>query len=206
MNVRRGGIWLEDNILTISNKMPKLEPGQRFILGIDGLSRSGKTTLTKKLVTHLQDKQIPVCLFHMDDYIVEKRKRYNTGYEAWYEYYHLQWDVTWLKENFFQQLKQSKELRLLTYDDGSDTQRLEVNKIPNTCVILIEGVFLQRSDWRRFFDSIIYLESSREKRFARESEDTQRNIEKLQNRYWKAEDYYLEVETPLAQATFIIQN
>ena len=206
MNIRRGGIFLEDKILSITNKIPKLEHNQRFILGIDGLSRSGKTTLTKKLVTHLQYKNIPVCLFHIDNYIVEKRKRYNTGYEEWFEYYNLQWDVTWLKGNLFQQLKHSNELRLLTYDDGSDTHRLEITEIPDTCVIIIEGVFLQRKDWRNYFDSIIYLESSRENRFARESEATQRNMEKLQNRYWKAEDYYLEVETPLAQATLVIQN
>ena len=198
--------FLEDKILNITNKIPKLEQGQRIILGIDGLSRSGKTTLTKKLVKHLQDKNIQVCLFHIDDYIVEKKKRYNTGYEEWYEYYNLQWDVRSLKENLFQQLKQSKELRLLTYNYGSDTQRFEITEIPNTCVIIIEGVFLQRKDWRNFYDIIIYLESSREMRFNRESEATQSNIEKLQNRYWKAEDYYLEVETPLSQATLVIQN
>jgi uridine kinase len=206
MNIRRGGICLEDKILNITNKIPKLEQGQRIILGIDGLSRSGKTTLTKKVVQHLKDKNIPVCLFHIDDYIVEKKKRYNTGYEEWYEYYNLQWDIKWLKENLFQQLKKSKELQLFTYDYGSDTQRLEITEIPDTGVIIIEGVFLQRKDWRNFYDIIIYLDCSREMRFNRESEATQSNIEKLQNRYWKAEDYYTEVETPLAQATLVIQN
>lgn len=206
MNIRRGGICLEDKILNITNKIPKLEQGQRIILGIDGLSRSGKTTLTKKVAQHLKDKNIPVCLFHIDDYIVEKKKRYDTGYEEWYEYYSLQWNVKWLKENLFQQIKKSKELQLLTYDYGSDTQRLEITEIPDTCVIIIEGVFLQRKDWRNFYDIIIYLDCSREMRFNRESEATQSNIEKLQNRYWKAEDYYMEVETPLAQATLVIQN
>ena len=206
MNIRRGGVCLEDKILNITNKIPKLEQGQRIILGIDGLSRSGKTTLTNKVVQHLKDKNIPVCLFHIDDYIVEKKERYETGYEKWYEYYNLQWNVKWLKENLFQQLKKSKELQLLTYDYGSDTQRLEITEIPDTCVIIIEGVFLQRKDWRNFYDIIIYLESSREMRFNRESEATQSNIEKLQNRYWKAEDYYMKVETPLAQATLVIQN
>ena len=197
---------MEDKILNITNKIPKLEQGQRIILGIDGLSRSGKTTLTKKVAQHLKDKNIPVCLFHIDDYIVEKKKRYDTGYEEWYEYYSLQWNVKWLKENLFQQIKKSKELQLLTYDYGSDTQRLEITEIPDTCVIIIEGVFLQRKDWRNFYDIIIYLDCSREMRFNRESEATQSNIEKLQNRYWKAEDYYMEVETPLAQATLVIQN
>ncbi len=197
---------MEHNILKIINKIPKLEKGQRIVLGIDGLSRSGKTTLTKKVVQHLQEKNISVCLFHIDDYIVEKKRRYNTGYEEWHEYYNLQWDVNWLKENLFQKLKKSNELQLLTYDYSSDTQKLEIIEIPDTCIIVIEGVFLQRKDWRNFYDIIIYLDSSREMRFNRESQATKNNIEKFQNRYWKAENHYMEVETPLAQADIVIRN
>ncbi|WP_449619887.1 kinase [Robertmurraya sp. Marseille-Q9965] len=198
---------MEHNILNIVNKIHRFEQGQqRIVLGIDGLSRSGKTTLTKKVVQHLQEENISVCLFHIDDYIVEKKRRYNTGFEEWIEYYKLQWDVRWLKENLFQKLKKSNELKLLTYDYDSDTQKLEMTEIPDTCVIIIEGVFLQRKDWREFYDIMIYLESSREIRFSRESESTKRNIEKFQSRYWKAEDYYLEVETPLEQADLVIQN
>jgi uridine kinase len=200
------GMYLEDKILNIANKIPNLEQNQRIVVGIDGLRRSGKTTLTNKLVQYLQEKNISVCLFHIDDYIVERKRRYNTGYEEWYEYYNLQWDVNWLTDHFFAKLKKSKELPLLTYDCDSDTQKLEINKIPDTCVIIIEGVFLQRKEWRNFYDSIIYLDSSREKRFNRESEDTQSNIEKFQNRYWKAEDYYIAAESPLAQAHLVIQN
>jgi uridine kinase len=92
---------LENQTLNIANIIPKLEQGKRIVLGIDGLSRSGKTTLTKKVVQHLQEKYISVCLFHIDDYIVERKERYNTGYEEWYEYYNLQWDVKWLKDNLF---------------------------------------------------------------------------------------------------------
>jgi uridine kinase len=200
------GMYLEDKILNIANKILKLEQNHRIVVGIDGLSRSGKTTLTNKIEQYLQEKNISVCLFHIDDYIVERKRRYNTGYEEWYEYYNLQWDVNWLTDHLFAKLKKSKELQLLTYDCDSDTQKLKINKIPDTCVIIIEGVFLQRKEWRHFYDSIIYLDSSREKRFNRESEDTQSNIEKFQNRYWKAEDYYIEAETPLAQASLVIQN
>ncbi|WP_078380731.1 kinase [Sutcliffiella halmapala] len=197
---------MEDKILNIAKLIPKLEQGQRIVLGLDGLSRSGKTTLTKKVEKYLQEKNISFHLLHIDDYIVERKRRYNTGYEEWYEYYNLQWDVKYLKDNLFVNLKNSNEIQLLTYDYGSDTQRLEITKIPDTCVIIIEGVFLQRKEWRNFYDIIIFLESSRQKRFNRESEAIQSNIEKFQNRYWKAEDYYMEVETPLTQANLVIQN
>ncbi|WP_114746804.1 kinase [Falsibacillus pallidus] len=186
--------------------IPTLEHGQRFILGIDGLSRSGKTTLTEKIVQELRDRNVSVCLFHIDDYIVERKKRYNTGFDEWHEYYHLQWDVKWLEENLYAKLRDADELQLLKYEDVSDAQKLVTIQLPDTCLIIIEGVFLQRKEWRHFYNRVIYVDCPREKRFSRESEETQRKIEKFQKRYWKAEDYYVEAENPLVQADVVIQN
>ncbi|WP_435368109.1 kinase [Neobacillus niacini] len=197
---------MEDKILNIFKKIPKVKKGQRLVLGIDGLSRSGKTTFVKKVKRFLQEKNVLVYIFHIDDYIVERKRRYNTAYEEWYEYYHLQWDVEWLKDNLFKPIKTDKELNLLTYDNHSDTQNLLVVKVPDTCLIIIEGVFLQRREWRSFYDYMIYLDCPREKRFNRESDVTQNNIEKFRNRYWKAEEYYLETEFPKKQADLVFRN
>ncbi len=38
------------------------EEGKRLIVGIDGLSRSGKTTFAKKLVENQREKAIPVLV------------------------------------------------------------------------------------------------------------------------------------------------
>ncbi|WP_433751096.1 kinase [Falsibacillus pallidus] len=195
-----------DNLSKIMSTIPSLEHGQRFVLGIDGLSRSGKTTLTNKVVQQLRERNVVVFLFHIDDYIVERKKRYDTRFDEWHEYYHLQWDVKWLSDHFFAKLKNADELQLLMYVDASDAQKLVATQLPETCVIIIEGVFLQRKEWRHFYDVVIFVDCPREKRFSRESEDTQGKIEKFQHRYWKAEDYYIEAENPLVEADLVIQN
>lgn len=189
----------------ILREIARIEAGQRYILGVDGLSRSGKTTLVAKLKQYFLEENIAVFVFHIDDYIVERKRRYNTDYEQWHEYYHLQWDVEWLKENFFKQLSCGEILSLSTYDDLSDTHDLQEIKTPKTGLIIVEGVFLQRKEWRSYFDYIIYLDCPRETRFKREKEETQQDIEKFRHRYWKAEDYYLETELPLEKADLIIQ-
>ncbi|MCM3666369.1 kinase [Mesobacillus subterraneus] len=199
-------MYLENKLLAILKVIPEMEQGQRFILGIDGLSRSGKTTLVKKVEDYLREKNVSVCIFHLDDYIVERKRRYNTTYDEWYEYYYLQWDVEWLKDNLFKELKVAKELHLLQYDCNSDTQQLQVVEMPDTCLIIIEGVFLQRSEWRVFFDYLIYLDSARDRRLKRESAVTQKNISKFKMRYWKAEDYYIETVSPIEQANLVILN
>jgi len=185
--------------------IPKPANGERLIIGIDGLSRSGKTTFVHNIENYLLEEKIPVHIFHIDDYIVEKKRRYHTGHQEWHEYYYLQWDVEWIKENLLKQLKDSKELRLLTYDPDQDMQIEQMVSIPDTCFILLEGVFLQRTEWRSFFDFMIYLDCSREKRFARESLETQQKLDKFKNRYWKAEDFYLDSLKPQEQADFVWQ-
>lgn len=54
---------------------------KRLVLGIDGLSRSGKTTFVAELMSRMSQYQKPICIFHIDDHIVERKKRYDTEYE-----------------------------------------------------------------------------------------------------------------------------
>lgn len=147
-----------------------------------------------------------VCVFHMDDHIVERKKRYSTGYAEWFEYYNLQWDVLWLKENLFKKLTGFKQLFLPIYNNETDTQIIQQISLPDNCVVIVEGIFLQRKDWKGYFDYIVYLDCPRKKRFDHESNSTQKNMEEFRNRYWKAEEYYLITESPIEQADVIIKT
>jgi uridine kinase len=182
----------------------RLHAGGRLIVGIDGLSRSGKTTLVRRLQRKLVQNGKKVCVFHLDDHIVERNKRYDTGCEPWYEYYALQWDVSNLKEQLFSKVREANRLTLPFYDEERDTCFQKTVEMERECIVLIEGVFLQRSEWRSFFDFVAYLDCPRDVRFRRESEAVQRNIEKLVTRYWKAEDYYIKTVEPASKADIVI--
>ncbi|MDX8360742.1 kinase [Cytobacillus sp. IB215316] len=197
---------MDHSVNSLIQLLTTTEYNNRFIIGIDGLSRSGKTTLVSKLSHHLQELNIPYHIFHIDDHIVERKNRYNTGQEEWYEYYHLQWNKAWLKEHFFKQLKHATELNLPYYEGDSDSCNVRSISLPKNCVIIIEGVFLQRYEWREFYDYVVYLDCPRDHRFLRESTNTQRNITKFKNRYWKAEAFYLQNELPEKKADLILQN
>ncbi|MBC6973179.1 hypothetical protein H9I32_12565 [Bacillus sp. Xin] len=187
-------------------KMITENTSKRFVLGIDGLSRSGKTTFVKQLEGELKENGISFYIFHIDDHIVESDKRYHTTYEEWYEYYQLQWDVEWLQKQLFQKLKMENQLHLPFYNHQTDSCETKEIIIPNPCVIVIEGVFLQRTEWREYFDYMVYLDCSREQRFLRESEETRKNRPKFEQRYWKAEDFYLKTESPKQKADLIING
>jgi uridine kinase len=195
---------LDKHIETLLNFISTSEANQPLVFGLDGLSRSGKTTFSNKLCELLKEKNIPHQLIHIDDHIVERENRYHTGHEEWLEYYQLQWDIEWLSHHLFEKLKISNELNLPFYDIESDTAMLKTVLLPVDGVIVIEGVFLQRKEWRRFFDKIVYLDCPRTERFLREGEETQENHLKFINRYWKAEDFYLSTIQPKENADLVI--
>jgi uridine kinase len=177
---------------------------KRIILGIEGLSRSGKTTFVKRLASELEDMGIQYQVIHIDDHIVERANRYNTGQEEWREYYYMQWDVEWLKERLFGKLHYSDQIELPFYDDELDEQTSRVLNLTGKKVFIVEGVFLMREEWKNYFDFTVYLDCPRDVRFSRESVKTQSNMEKFKKRYWKAEDFYLETVKPAENADLVI--
>ena len=199
-------------ILKIANELLKQfsKQGRPFIVGLDGLSGAGKTTLVQILEQELSARGCKVTIFHIDDHIVEREKRYNTGYEEWYEFYSLQWDVEWLRMKLFESLHNNVgEITLPYYDKTSNSYSTNKTVIETDGIVLIEGIFLQRKEWRMYFDFVVYLDCTREMRYERllsrdtYSGDKQAILDRYNRRYWRGEDYYLMVENPLDKADMI---
>ncbi|PFG07555.1 kinase [Bacillus sp. es.034] len=181
-----------------------------FIVGIDGLGGSGKTTLARNVKQELMLTKCETVILHMDDYIVEKSERYGTGNEEWYEYYTLQWNIELLRKVLFQRLYGGDDsITLPFYESSADSVVSKLIHLDRVSVVLIEGVFLQRKEWRDFFDYVIFLDCPSELRTERViGRDTYlgdelARIEKYKRRYWLAEDHYLLHDNPAGQADYV---
>lgn len=177
-----------------------------YIVAIDGLSGAGKTTL----VNLLKDSLEKPVIIHIDDHIVERSKRYDTGQEQWFEYYQLQWDTNYLKEHLYQKLKQSAScLTLPFYYKDEDTHSNQTMHLSPDSIIIIEGIFLLREEWKDFYDYIIFLDCPKELRYERVLQrdtyigDLEERVKKYKERYWVAEEYYLNTRKPLELANSI---
>ncbi|WP_096438777.1 kinase [Alteribacter populi] len=181
-----------------------------LIVGIDGLSGAGKTTLVKKIEQELNDNNCEVVTFHLDDHIVERNKRYQTGHEEWYEYYYLQWDIKRLTTHLFELLHTScNKIFLPFYDKSTDSTSTKQITVASDSIVLIEGIFLQRQEWRRFYDFIIFLDCPRELRYKRSlNRDSYignypARLNKYKRRYWLAEKHYLDIVKPVRNADLV---
>lgn len=182
-----------------------------FIVGIDGLGGSGKTTLAKTLYDHLNMQNYEVSLIHLDDYIVARDRRYRTGEPDWYEYYYLQWDIEVLKEDlFFKLYRNDSKLSLPYYDKENDIITAQKMTINPKSIIFIEGVFLQRTEWRKYFDYVIYIDCPDELRKERVlNRDVyigsyKARLKKYKIRYWLGEEHYLKILDPKKYADEIV--
>ncbi|WP_215143457.1 kinase [Exiguobacterium qingdaonense] len=177
-----------------------------FVVAIDGLSGAGKTTLVSYL-----GGEPGMCVLHIDDYIVERDKRYQTGQPEPTEYYALQWDVSRLENELFRPLRNGMaELTLPRYVYERDVIVEEVVDVSSASIIVVEGIFLQRPEWRPYFDYVIYLDCPREVRYERVLNrdtylgDPTARLEKYKRRYWPGEDLYLQHVDPKRGADIVL--
>ncbi|WP_157721873.1 AAA family ATPase [Tumebacillus avium] len=199
-------------MIFLNEALGKKQPGQRMLLGIDGLSGAGKTTLVQGLVTELEERGIETAVLHIDDLITDRSTRYGSGQSEWYEHYRLQWDVAGIAENVFLAWKRGdRQLKLGVYDYAKDMVQRQTLKVPQDGLLIVEGVYLQRKEWRDFFDYLLYIDCPRDIRFERitrrggqDLHDPAR-IELYKRRYWAAEDHYVLTERPRERADFVCE-
>lgn len=181
-----------------------------LLIGVDGLGGAGKTTFVEEVKRKLKEEHCLVEVIYLDDHIVEKEKRYDTGHPEWYEYVHLQWDSSELVNCLFTPLHQGNCLNLPFYDKVTDSITYKKMDVLANRIVLIEGIFLQRNEWRQFFDSVIFLncpfEVRKERVLTRDAYigNDQERLKKYTERYWPGEQHYLETIDPINRADLVI--
>ena len=194
-----------EQILKISKSKNKI------IIGIDGLGGAGKSTLANALSEHLQHTH-HVIVFHIDDFITPRNIRYNENYPEWECYYDLQWRYDYFVNDVLHPILETScdHIEVELYDKENDTYYIEKYAVKNPTIVIVEGVFLQRKELENIYDYMIYIDIPEEVRLERVlGRDTYigndaQITEKYVNRYFPAENYYIETCKPIDRADYVI--
>lgn len=180
------------------------------VIGIDGLGGAGKSTIAEELCRGLSEGGSSTVLLHIDDFINKREVRYDPAYPEWQCYYELQWQYGYFR-SVIEGLLSGKPVDAELYDKENDSYFTQSFSAAGRCVIIVEGVFLQREELRGLFDLTVYIdvpEAVRLERVLRRDtyiggEDSIRA--KYENRYFPAERKYVSEYRPKQSADLVIE-
>ncbi|MBO9605976.1 MAG: hypothetical protein J7639_08510 [Paenibacillaceae bacterium] len=192
------------------NKTPDIP----YIVGITGIDTSGKTELSKALYQTFQTRKVDVQIIHLDDFHHPKAIRYCPGVSEPQQYYKQSFDFERLIDEVLDPIRKHNGFQgnLLHLDLTTDarTVRRRYSIHPDT-IVLLEGVFLFRSEVRPHVDFYIYLDVNEDnvmKRAMLRDVPSQGNevLRKYANKYLPAQKEYLTEHPPMTIADVVVNN
>jgi len=161
----------------------------------------------------LQKEKYHTYVLHIDDFIHPKHIRYDESKKEWDCYYNIQWRYDYLVKEILSPIKRGDKIDKLIelYDKENDGYIKQQVLIEHGTVLLLEGIFLQRKEIRRYLDFIIYLDVPQEVRLSRVIKRDGyigglKDIKcKYARRYFPAEEKYILDYSPIENADLVVK-
>lgn len=201
----------------LAREILKIKKTTPILVGINGIDASGKTFLASELAEELRQKNQKIIKASIDDFHNPKAIRYKKGENSPEGYYYNSFNYLALIDNLLSPLFLGKtECKTAVFDYRKDLELAEpLIQIENNSILLMEGVFLFRSELIKYWDLKIFLaidfDSSISRAINRESDKKylgkeQAIIERYKNKYIQGQKIYFKEENPLQKADIVIDN
>lgn len=171
-----------------------------IIVGIDGPSAAGKSTLAGKL-TELDDR---ITIVHMDDFYRPSEEHNNINPEVYGEGF----DWKRLCKQVLSPLSHNTFGRYHGYDWDTD-QMGEWHDVPTGGIVIIEGCFSMRNELRQFYDVRIWIETPKSishERIIQRERDGAGSSHMWKTVYRPDEEKYMDDQRPWEYADIVIDG
>lgn len=187
-----------------------------LIIGIEGQGCSGKSLFSEELKSGITDKGCKAFIVSIDDFCNKRAIRYSNEFPPPEQHYFRNFNYEYFENCILKQAKYSGKLIinenvLNVATDGFDKQ-LEM-KVDEESILIIEGVFLYRNEFKKYYDYSILLQIQPNEQLRRASKrDLSKNgsievlMDKYTNRYIPAYYLYGKLNFPLDYVDLIIDN
>lgn len=198
----------------ISSNLLKIESSTPLLVGIDGKDASGKTTFANNLaniLTEQTDREI--IRISLDNFFQPRAIRSQQANQA-RGCYEDTFDITGIINHLLSPIRSNGTYTTKIFDYKSDSS-VEIS--PSTAspdaLFLIDGVFLQRPEFRKYWDYTVLLDVSDETAIERGSirdkgriGDLELARQKYISRYITSQKIYYDECEPQNRASIIIDN
>lgn len=180
-----------------------------FMVGIDGVDAAGKTTFAASLSEELRKRNHEVIEASMDGFHNPREIRYKLGRDSPEGYYRDSFNINAVKVLLIEPLKEGRLYQTKAFDYKTNLATPFSGALAESGAILVfEGVFSFREEFRAFWDYMIYLDISPEESLRRgvqrdpgEKEEIER---KYRVRYLLGQALYKAEAKPLEAADIIV--
>lgn len=184
-------------------------------VAINGIEGTGKTVFAGKLTIFLQENKVNAIQVSIDGFHFNKKHRYRQGRDSAKGYYEDSYNESQFVEKVlmssqFKDPKYTTAIHDLETDNYLDLDPIE---IPNNSIIITDGAYLFKPNYRNHWDLKIYLKTNFKTALAR---GVKRDLgllgglketeEKYHNRYHEASKIYIKENQPEELAEIIIDN
>lgn len=210
MNVKETLELIKNSILSIRER--KSKPVRIAINGIEG---TGKTFFAGKLAKYLNSENIDAIQVSIDGFHFNKETRYKQGRDSARGYYEDSYDeLSFVEKVLMASQSEIPTIIKAIHDLETDEYlNLAPTRIDNKTILITDGAYLFKPNYRNHWDLKIYLKTSFEIAMKRGTQRDKISLggielakEKYEKRYHKSSRIYLTENEPEKIADIVIDN
>ena len=206
-------IGLEQAIALILAKRELVSVSRSLLVGLSGIDGNGKGYLARHIATALRSRGFTVASLAADDWAAAPEQRFDPNRPAEHFYEH-----GFRFEEMFRDLilplksQRSRRLEALRSNESQSALHPHVFEFHNVDIILLEGIFLLKREYREHFDLTIWVDCSFETAMKRAVQRAQEGLppdetfRAYETIFFPAQHLHFRRENPHAAADFIINN
>lgn len=184
-----------------------------YIIGINGVDTSGKSSFSKALLDYLKSIEQKAVLIHLDDFHNPSNIR-KKGKDEIHAYINNAFNLEFLEEKLLKPLKSDGKIDVeltlldLNTDEYCNTKNFQVDE---DTIIIFEGVLLYREPINKYFDYRIFLDITFEEVLERARKRDvpiygEAFLDKYKTKYIPIQKWYLENYKPKESSDLVIDN
>lgn len=206
-------INIDDLIERILACRADIPESRSLLVGLSGIDGSGKGYLAGQIEAHLAQRAVAAAILHLDGWLNLPEKRFCEAAPAENFY-----ENAIRFDEFFAQLvmplRDGRSVRLVAdfVEETASQYRREVYDFKNVGVIVVEGIFIFKPQYRELFDLAVWVDCSYPTALARAIERGQeglspaKTIRAYETIYFPAQRLHLAEDKPRENADLILEN